>query len=174
MQIFIHRAMTFLHWLFLKIELHHNALLAIAALASPFLAIWLGRQQIKSALKTTQLQIRASVGIAYRQQVIDELRRELAAQLDSINALTKHSANSGDAAKHGKDLLQRSFRIGLLVSVGNPHAPEFFAAESHLIRSVDPAEAHASAPEKPPQDIRDVMEAAIRVLDWEFQQAKIS
>ena len=78
--------MTALHWFVSRVELHHNAILAIAALMSPFAAIWLGMRQTKANLQTTKLQIRATVGVAYRQQLHDELRNELSAQLDCLNS----------------------------------------------------------------------------------------
>ncbi|MFZ1219716.1 MAG: hypothetical protein WAO00_10510 [Chthoniobacterales bacterium] len=72
-------------WLLHNLEAHKDAFVAIAALLSPFAAVALGvytsTKQLAAASLNIERQLGATVGIAYRQKLIDNLRNNIAAQL---------------------------------------------------------------------------------------------
>lgn len=77
--------MVAIRWILQHLEAHKDAFVAIAALLSPFAAVALGvytsRKQLMAASLNIERQLRATVGIAYRQKLIDNLRNNIAAQL---------------------------------------------------------------------------------------------
>jgi hypothetical protein len=77
--------MLAIQWVLQHLETHKDAFVAIAALLSPFAAVALGiytsKKQLAAASSNIERQLRATVGIAYRQKLIDNLRNNIAAQL---------------------------------------------------------------------------------------------
>jgi hypothetical protein len=139
--------MNLIRWLIKTVEIHKDFLVTVAALLSPFAAVWAAiiasKRASEGVIQSARIQTQADVVTAYRQRLIDTLRTELAAQIDYISyfrVLRQESPTrweemtkvtmAGDA---------RSTRIALLSGMDSLEAKEFFSLSKKLVMKTQSA-----------------------------------
>jgi hypothetical protein len=106
------------------VEAHKDFLLVIAALLSPFAAVFIGltssKRQAAALLESTRMQIRASALRDYRQRNVEKLREEIAMEIFYISQLRYKQQEIGldnpEAAEMIYAAMARKIRIRLLQS----------------------------------------------------------
>ena len=149
-------------------EQHKEAVVAIAALLSPFAAVWAAliasKRASRAALEAARIQTRANVVTAYQQRLIDQLREEMAAEIAYISylrALRQVSPpRQQELSDSVKAAIARKTRIALLCRLDSPEAKEFFSFAEKLINTA------AAAPneERWPNEANATFDEGLNIL----------
>ncbi len=130
------------------IEVHKDFCLVVAALSAavvgPFAAVFVGlvssKRQARTLLEATRMQILAGAFREYRQQNIEKLREELAAELFYVSQLRfgqqKLGMDNPNVVQMVEEAQARKIRIGLLVAASSDRWKECFGAEEQLVKRI--------------------------------------